>query len=220
MNRDSTSTRAAVTPPTARGQKTRQKLLKAAEVVFGTKGYEAASIADITRKADVALGTFYVYFPDKKSLYVELVDEMGSRLRRLIAESVAGLTERLEVERVGFRVFFEFASKHRSLYRIVRQAEFVDEAAYRRYYDKLTEGYVRGLSAAMDAGQVRRMDPEALASCLMGIADFLGMRFVLWKNGRELDAVLETVMSLLAHGMDPEPKPPSARKAPRKAAAR
>ena len=82
MNRDSTSARATVTPPTARGQKTRAKLLKAAEVVFGTKGYEAAAIADITRKADVALGTFYVYFPDKKSLYVELVDEMAA-LRRI-----------------------------------------------------------------------------------------------------------------------------------------
>lgn len=192
-------------PPTARGQRTRQKLLKAAEVVFGTKGYEAASIADITRKADVALGTFYVYFPDKKSLYVELVDEMGSRLRRLIARSVAGLTDRLEVEREGFRVFFEFASKHRSLYRIVRQAEFVDEAAFHRYYDRLAEGYVRGLGVAMDAGQVRRMNPEALAYCLMGIADFIGMRWVLWKNGRELDGVLEAAMTLIAHGMTPAP---------------
>jgi AcrR family transcriptional regulator len=218
MNRDSTPV-AAATPPTARGQRTRQKLLKAAEAVFGLKGYEAASIADITRKADVALGTFYVYFPDKKSLYVELVDEMGTRLRRLIAESVAGLTDRLEVEREGFRVFFEFASKHRALYRIVRQAEFVDEAAYHRYYDKLAEGYVRGLSRAMDEGQVRRMDPEALAYCLMGIADFLGMRWVLWKNGRELDAVLETAMSLLAHGMDPSEKPRAPVKgAPRKPA--
>ena len=219
MNRPSTSS-ARILPVTPRGQKTRQKLLRAAETIFGEKGYERASIADITRKSGVALGTFYVYFPDKKSLYVELVDEMGSRLRRLIAESVAGLTDRLEVERVGFRTFFEFASKHRTLYRIVRQAEFVDEAAYRRYYDRLTEGYVRGLSKAMDAGQVRRMDPEALASCLMGIADFLGMRFVLWKNDRELEAVLDTVMSLLAHGMDPEPKPLPTRKNAAKRAAR
>ena len=51
-----------LSPPTARGQKTRAKLLEAAEHVFGKVGYEAASIAGITQRAKVALGTFYVYF--------------------------------------------------------------------------------------------------------------------------------------------------------------
>src|SRR4051812_43904470 len=120
MNRPSTSERVPVTP---RGQRTRQKLLKAAEAVFGDKGYERASIADLTRKASVALGTFYVYFPDKQSIFVEVVDELGARLRRLIAESTTACTTRLEVEREGLRAFFQFVRQHPNLYRVVRQAE-------------------------------------------------------------------------------------------------
>jgi AcrR family transcriptional regulator len=204
MNRPSTSPERIV-PATARGQRTREKLLKAAEHVFGEKGYERASIADITRKGGVALGTFYVYFPDKQSIFVEVVDGLGARLRRLIAESVVGCTTRMEVEREGLRTFFQFASKHRNLYRVVRQAEFVDEACYRRYYDNFARGYVRGLTKAMAAGEVRRVDPEALAYCLMGIGDFLGMRWVMWDGEKGLEKVLDAAMTLIRHGVDASP---------------
>jgi AcrR family transcriptional regulator len=192
---------------TPRGQKTRQKLLRASEAIFGEKGYERASIADITRKSGVALGTFYVYFPDKQSIFVEVVDELGERLRRLIAESVVGLAHRIDVEREGLRAFFEFAREHPNLYRVVRQAEFVDEACYRRYYDRFAKGYVRGLTQAMDAEQIRRMDPEALAYCLMGIGDFLGMRWVIWEEDPGLERVLDTAMALIRYGLDPRPAP-------------
>jgi AcrR family transcriptional regulator len=192
---------------TPRGQRTRAKLLKAAESVFGEKGYERASIADITRKGGVALGTFYVYFPDKQSIFVEVVDELGTRLRRLIGESTAACTGRMDVEREGLRTFFEFVREHPNLYRVVRQAEFVDEACYRRYYDRFAKGYVSGLSHAMEAGEVRRMDPEALAYCLMGIGDFLGMRWVLWEDNPGMERVLDTAMSLIQHGLDTQAAP-------------
>lgn len=205
---------------TPRGQRTRQKLLKAAEAVFGEKGYERASIADLTRKASVALGTFYVYFPDKQSIFVEVVDELGARLRRLIADSTATCTTRLEVEREGLRAFFEFVRQHPNLYRVVRQAEFVDADCYRRYYDRFAKGYVRGLTRAMEAGEVRRMDPEALAYCLMGIGDFLGMRWVLWEEDPGLERVLDTAMTLLNHGLSTGAPPPRPTLVPSKPARR
>ncbi|MBJ6760561.1 TetR/AcrR family transcriptional regulator [Myxococcaceae bacterium JPH2] len=215
MNRPSTSQERV--PVTPRGQRTRQKLLKAAESVFGEKGYERASIADITRKGGVALGTFYVYFPDKQSIFVEVVDELGARLRRLIAESTAACANRMDTEREGLRAFFQFARQHPNLYRVVRQAEFVDEACYRRYYDRFAKGYVRGLTRAMDDGEVRKMDAEALAYCLMGIGDFLGMRWVMWEEDPGLERVLDTAMSLIRHGLQArEEKSPPKKKQPLK----
>lgn len=189
-------------PITPRSQQTRQKLLEAAEAVFGEKGYERASIVEITRRAGVAQGTFYVYFSDKKAAFVELVRELSHRLRREIAERVAGLSDRLEIERLGFRTFFTFAHKHRNLYKIVRQAEFVDEEVFRWYYRRLAEGYARGLAQAMEKEQIRRLDPECLAYCLMGIGDFLGMRWVLWDGESPPDQVFEDMMAFIRHGID------------------
>src|ERR1700728_103452 len=155
MNHDSSSpTRLA--PVTARGQATRLRIVRSAETVFGHKGYDGASIAEICRLAETALGSFYVYFPDKKAAFVELVDSLGARLRADLAAAVAGLEDRLEIERAGLRAFFAFAGEHRRLYRIIGQAEFVDEAVFRRYYERLAAGYVRGLSRAMKDGEIPR----------------------------------------------------------------
>jgi AcrR family transcriptional regulator len=200
MNQHSSSP-ARLAPVTARGQRTRLRLLRAAEAVFGQKGYDGASIAEICRLADTALGSFYVYFPDKKAAFVELVDSLGARLRSELAAAVVGIRDRLEVERAGLRAFLAFAGEHRRLYRIVGQAEFVDEAVFRRYHEELAEGYVRGLSHAMTKGELRRLDPEVLAYALMGMADFLGMRWVLWEDRPDIDRVVDTAMDLLRAGV-------------------
>jgi AcrR family transcriptional regulator len=195
-------------PVTARGRRTREQLLRAAEAVFARKGFERASIADITREAGSALGTFYVYFPDKKTIFVELVGELGVRLRQRIREAIAasGAKTRLEMEREGYRAFFVFCAEHPGCYAIVRQAEFVDMEAYHTYYRRMADGYVRGLTAAMKKREVRKQDVESLAYALMGIADFLGMRFVLWEARPDVDALvaraMEVVRPLLAAEAD------------------
>src|SRR4051812_3751793 len=58
----------------------RQELLRAARDVFATKGYHDAKVDDIVAIAKVAKGTFYLYFPDKRSVFSELVDLLFQRL--------------------------------------------------------------------------------------------------------------------------------------------
>ena len=186
---------------TQRGEKTRLQLLEAAEHVFGAVGFERAAISEITRRAGVALGTFYIYFPNKQVVFTELVDELGARLRRVLAQKVTGAGTRLQIERAGFKAFFEFAAEHRSLYKIVRQAEFVDEVVYRRYYEQLGAAYAKGLARAMDDKEIVRRDPEVIAYALMGIADMVGMRFVNWNSPERLDRVVDEVMQLVTHGL-------------------
>ena len=205
MNLNSHSTRLktkAKQPRTERGQRTRQALLDGAEKVFGRAGFEHTSIAHITQAAGVAVGAFYVYFASKEVIFTALVDELGTRLRRAIAQRVGGHEDRLVIEREGLRAFFDFAAEHKNLYRIIRQAEFVDEVAFRRYYRSLASGYTEGLKAAMQKGHVRTMDPEVLAYALMGIADFIGMRFVLWGDRkRPVAQVIDEVTGFLLEGL-------------------
>src|SRR5690606_13955869 len=124
-------------PSTARGEATRRKLLEAAEAEIGENGFAATSVASITRRAGVAQGTFYLYFPSKKDALVELVRHMGHSLRAALAQATAGASDRLEAERLGFRAFAEFSLEHHNLYKVVMEAQFVDEAIYREYYQTL-----------------------------------------------------------------------------------
>lgn len=211
--------REALTP---RGVRTREKLFRAAESVFAERGFERSAIADIASRAEVALGTFYVYFPDKKAVFIELVDELGDRLRTKQRDAVAGAKTRLDVERAGLRSFFDFVAQHPGLYRVVREAEFADPPTYRRYYERIAQGYAAGLKKAMDEGELRELDPECLAYCLMGMADFLGMRWLVWQQTDDVDHMVEQAMSFIRHGVEPAAKnvsdkpAASARKTPSK----
>jgi len=188
-------------PVTHRGQKTRQRILDATEELFGEKGYEKTGIVDICQKAGVALGTFYIYFNDKKAAFVELVKELNHSMRKEIAKAIKGISDRIEIEQVGFRTFFDFVKKHRNLYRIIRQAEFVDEEILHWYYRQWVEGYTRGLSKAIKSKQIRRLDPECLAYCLMGIGDFLGMRWVIWEGKVPPKRIFKDIMTFIRYGL-------------------
>jgi AcrR family transcriptional regulator len=68
----------------------RQVLLHAARDVFATRGYHDAKVDDIVALAKVAKGTFYLYFPDKRSVFAELVDMLFLRLGAAILKVDTG----------------------------------------------------------------------------------------------------------------------------------
>lgn len=55
-------------------EKSRERILAAALEVFAEKGYEAASISDVTQRAGVSRGLVTYYFATKLSLAAELLD--------------------------------------------------------------------------------------------------------------------------------------------------
>ncbi|RWM27149.1 TetR/AcrR family transcriptional regulator [Mesorhizobium sp.] len=53
----------------------RAQIIEGARRVFIDKGFEAASMNDITREAGVSKGTIYVYFANKEELFEALIEE-------------------------------------------------------------------------------------------------------------------------------------------------
>jgi AcrR family transcriptional regulator len=170
------------TPPrTDRGERTRARILEAAEQVFADLGFHDASIVKITEAAGVGQGTFYLYFSGKTDVFDEVVEDLNRRVRHAMIEASSQASDRVEAERAGFRAFFRFAAEHPALYRIIRQAEFVSPGAMQRHYTRIVDGYMTGLAKARAEGQVGDdVDPEVAAWALMGIGEIVGMRWVLW----------------------------------------
>jgi AcrR family transcriptional regulator len=67
-------------PRQARSIATRTQLLTSGRVLFGTVGYQAASVKDITAHAGLAVGAFYKHFSSKRHLLVALMKEQLQRL--------------------------------------------------------------------------------------------------------------------------------------------
>jgi AcrR family transcriptional regulator len=193
-------------PVTARGEATKRRILDAAEEVFGELGYYEASVSEITRRAGVAQGTFYIYYHSKREIFEELVSDLGERLRAATRAAIAGTLNRQETERRGFKAFFQFVTQHRQLYHIIQEAERVAPQVADAYYQRIARGYVHGLRAAMDAGEIPVASPEALAYALMGIGHFIALRWLIWprESGAEPqipDDVIDSVLAFIARGL-------------------
>ena len=195
-----------VAPPTgadgralsARGTRTRQRLLDAAEEVFGELGYHEASVVKLTEAAGVGQGTFYLYFASKQDVFDELVRDLNRRVRRAMKEASSQGKTRLEAELLGFRAYFGFTAEHPALYRIIRQAEFVSPDMLRYHYERLSAGYVDALREAMERGEIAELDPEVAAWALMGMGELTGMRWILWEQAPEMPArVLEELARII-----------------------
>tara|TARA_R110000868_G_scaffold6550_2_gene36945 strand:+ start:8709 stop:9329 length:621 start_codon:yes stop_codon:yes gene_type:complete len=190
-------------PKTARGERTRNKLLDAAEAAFGENGFHTTSIGDITRRASVALGTFYVYFDSKDEIFRALVAHMGVMTRSWIAERVKGVPNRLDAEHLGLVAYIEFARAHPNLYRIIEEAQFVAPDAYKAHYDSFADRYRRNLEEAAERGEISEGNQETRAWALIGMSVFLGLRFGIWGATRSAEDIAREASDLVAKGLQP-----------------
>ena len=188
-------------PKTARGARTRARILKAAEHTFGTLGYHRAGISDITRAAGVAQGTFYTYFAGKEEILRELVRDMGHQVRAHLAAEIVDAGDRLQAEEKGLRAFLQYLFEHPSLYRVLQEAQFVDESIYREYYEAFGRGYLRMLADATRKGEIRAGNNEVRVWALMGMSNFLGLRYALWDRDVSFDEIVATISDLFRNGL-------------------
>lgn len=184
-----------------RGVETRKKLLDAAEQVFAELGYHDASIVKLTEAAGVGQGTFYLYFASKKDVFDELVRDLNRRVRHAMKEASSQGSTRLEAELLGFGAYFRFTVDHPGLYGIIRQAEFVSPEMLRYHYEKMAEGYVEGLSEAMARGETAQLEPEVTAWALMAAGEIIGMRWILWGDGKKLPERVERELARIIRGV-------------------
>lgn len=184
----------------------RQRLLRVGEEMFGTQSFEATRVEDLTAAAGLATGSFYRYFSSKQDLLVELLRSLSTELRAHMRRAIEQAPSQRAVERGGFEAFFDFLTRHPHLFQIQRQVEFVAPGAYREYFEELALRYGRGAKEAMVDGQIDpRFDPEFLAYAYLGLAHFVGMRWVEWTGGgRVPDEIKDQVLLLLEKALRPE----------------
>ena len=197
-------------PRTDRGRKTRRKLLEAARTEFGEKGFHAASVSSITRSASVASGTFYTYFDSKNALFRALINDISMQVGEVAGAEVGKRREEpgtgaIDIEEAALLAFLRFAREHKEVYRVIDEAEFVDEAAYRNHYNSTAARIKSRLAEGIAQGDMRAIsdeDLETYAWAIMGMNVFLGLRFAVWGEPDErMEPIAATANDLIARGL-------------------
>ena len=188
-------------PRTARGRATQRKLLDAAAIEFGEKGFHEASISSITGRAGTALGSFYTYFESKEALFRALVRDMSAQVGGAAATAMATETGPLERERAALAGFLDFVRTHKEVYRIIDEAEFVDPEIYRAHYETTARRMTSRLTEAAKAGAVRGDVDEFHAWAIMGMNVFLGLRYAVWGDEMTTQEIADRANAMVAHGI-------------------
>lgn len=188
-------------PKTKRGDETLRRIAKAAEKLFAEVGYYETQISDIAKNAGVAAGTFYIYFPTKLSVFQYILEDLGHELRKEIKVAIVSIKDPIEAEKTAVKTFFKFVTKHVGLFKIVWQAQFVDPESFKKYYERFSEGYREPIIQAQSKGIFRNYNPENLSFFLMGIYNFVALKYFVFDNVEPDEAVIEEIIAFVENGL-------------------
>lgn len=188
-------------PRTERGRRTRRAILDAAAAEFGASGFHEASVSGITRRAGVALGSFYTYFESKEAVFRALVRDLSAQVRDRVAPAVRAAPDSVAAERAGLEQFLRFVREHKEIYRIIDEAEFVDAGSHRGHYASTAGRIAQRLAAGVERGELRADVSEVHAWAIMGMNVFLGLRFGVWSEERDPAEVADAVAEFLRRGL-------------------
>lgn len=192
---------ADLTPRTARGRRTRRAILDAAAQEFGARGFHATGITDITRRAGVALGSFYTYFAAKEDVFRALVQDLSDQLRAFVGPRLEGVDGAIAREAAALEAFLAFVERQQLIYRIIDEAEFVAPDSHRTHYETTVDRIRQRLEAGAVSGELRADVGEVEAWAIAGMNVFLGLRFGVWRqDGDRLDVVAR-VNRMIAEGL-------------------
>jgi AcrR family transcriptional regulator len=164
-----------------RAKRTRVKLKKAALGVFSEKTFDAATVEEITEKADVGKGTLYQHFTDKEEMVLTLVEDAVEHLIDRICsydhqpQTLEDMLEHLLDAHYGFSVDCreEFLLLFQGKLLVKLQSETLDELEepYLRYLGEIENQISGYLSPRIDPLKIRRL-ACAVAGFVFGFLSF------------------------------------------------
>jgi len=161
--------------------RTRERIVDATASVIAREGYAGCTIARVTAAAEIAHGTFYLYFESQEQLFDQMLLETHKRMRGIVGRAIRGATTIAEVEDRGLRANFNFLRRHPDYFRVWAEAEVFAPKAYAEYVDTVIRSYARLLAAIFPPDetveQVSLEQYAAVASMLYGARSSLVRRY-------------------------------------------
>lgn len=164
----------------ARREQRRSTILAAATQVFKDKGYHATSVNDIIDAAQIARGTFYLYFTSKRDVFAELSTTflalIRGSVRKISLDPADG--EPLAQMRANFRRVMNTVLEYGDLATIMLRGDAGDAEARAQmapFYDQVIDLIGQAVRVGRGLGIARDCDVEVIAvAALAGLKEVLG----------------------------------------------
>ena len=186
----------------------RRQIIAAAKSVFADSGYHGASIHAIIERAQIARGTFYLYFESKAAVFDSILDQAMTDLRARL--------HRIEIDdpkapppQVALRdqvvSTFEYIVNDRALAMLLLSAGHTPdaEAAERldQFFAEVRDLLRRALESGMELGLLRKVEPQLVAAAMLGLIRGVIEQIITQPDPPTVDAVVSEMLMVALRGV-------------------
>lgn len=199
-------------------ERSKRLLMKAAELEFAEKGFDAARVDDIARHAGVNKGLIYLYFGKKEDLYLEVLKDNLRQLLQASRNLIRKSDDPFEQTIILLRNFFDFLVENPAFVRLLAW-ESLQGGQWSRgnLVNLLSEGLselIRSLERGIELGVFRRdLNARQLVLSVVGLCMTYFQRRLLmaalWtedlRRPEVRDRVLQHILQLMFEGILAKP---------------
>lgn len=179
----------------------RQQIIDAAVRIFARKGYHQTRVSDITDAVGVGHSTFYIYFPSKKALFMECVDDVFQAMFIDVWDEIKN--EKDPIKRLRKRAEVALKSHPQFIDILVLLRTTGEEDPWlnekrREIYSSIVDTVKRDLVKAINQGLLQPIDVELASFIVVGFLETAALRLSL-DNKYTIDGLLDTLEEMLLY---------------------
>lgn len=186
----------------------RRQIIEAAKAVFADAGYHGASIHAIIERAQIARGTFYLYFASKEAVFDSILDQaMGdlrARMHRIEVDDPNAPPPQVQL-RAQVVATLEYIVRDRALAMLLLSAGHTPdaEAAERldQFFGEVRDLLRRAFESGMEIGLLRKVQPGLAASAMLGMIRGIVEMLVTQPEAPEVDSVVDELLLVALRGV-------------------
>lgn len=152
----------------------KQQIMNKAVEIFARKGYHATRVTDITRAVGVGHSTFYIYFPNKKALFIECVDQVFQAMFSDVWEEIKHEQDPLKRMQLRGETVLKHHPQFIDILQVLRTAVEDDprlETKRREIYCSIAETVRRDLDRAAQQGLLPKIDTALFSYLMVGLLE-------------------------------------------------
>ena len=173
-------------------EKTRLTIIQAALTLSEDKGFNALSLREVTREANIAPATFYRHFDDMEELGLVLVDQVGLTLRQIMRKARQRIRNNGSVIETSVETFFEYMNLNPQLFRLLASGLNSGPIQFRQALKKEKRRFIEELEDDLKTDEGLKLIPEAAE--LMVNQVFIAGIEALDKSPQDIDKVKSSLV--------------------------
>lgn len=189
-------------------QERRRQIMTAAKHVFAEAGYHGASINSIIERAQIARGTFYLYFESKAAVFDSILDQamadLRARIHRIEVDDASAPAPQVQL-RDQVVATLDYIVRDRPLATLLLSAGHTPdaEAAERldQFFAEVRDLLRRAMESGMELGLLRKVEPELAAAAMLGMIRGVIEQLIRDPSPPAVDVVVSEVLMVALRGV-------------------